>query len=235
LYWEIFVSKDEIDNFELRHMILSNDSIGKIKKFVNSEKGKTDIKTPVSNYFADHFVDPLVHVASIRPDVLSFLFEFCSNEENNCVDVSIDKNNGFKKTPLMTAAQHGVLDSVKYLVKNGANINAQTVKYIDYYSDEGPKPDRTALMYAILEGHYDIALYLIENGADISIKDARGYTAYDYLNGIRLSAKIVPASPSGIIEVNCDKDCEDGIFTKPSFTERQERVLKRLLNPKIEE
>ena len=57
-------------------------------------------------------------------------------------------------TPLCSS---GLLDCVKFLVENGADINMRF------------NLGETALNYAIMGRHYDIAIYLIEHGADFRV------------------------------------------------------------------
>ena len=59
------------------------------------------------------------------------------------------------------------LEIVKYLLENGADINAK-----DNYGT-------TALMKASSNGQLEIVQFLIENGADINIKNNEGKTALD--------------------------------------------------------
>lgn len=60
-------------------------------------------------------------------------------------------------TPLMKACSSGLLDCVKFLVENGADINMRF------------NLGDTALNYAIMGRQYDIAIYLIEHGADFRV------------------------------------------------------------------
>jgi len=61
------------------------------------------------------------------------------------------------------AAIEGHLEVVKYLLENGANINA--IGNLDYQS----------IHCAALEGHLEVVKYLLENGADINAKNSDGY------------------------------------------------------------
>ena len=58
-------------------------------------------------------------------------------------------------TPLMEAAQEGHLDLVKYLLENGALVNAQT------------GTGDTALTYACENGHTDVADLLLQYNAEL--------------------------------------------------------------------
>ena len=58
-------------------------------------------------------------------------------------------------TPLMEAAQEGHLDLVKYLLENGALVNAQT------------GTGDTALTYACENGHTDVSDLLLQYNAEL--------------------------------------------------------------------
>ena len=57
---------------------------------------------------------------------------------------------------LLYASKCGHLEMVKYLVGNGADMNAKN------------KYNRTALMYAFEDGYLEIIKYLIKEGADLN-------------------------------------------------------------------
>ena len=73
-----------------------------------------------------------------------------------------EKINYNDATALILASQNGHLETVKCLVKNGADVNA-----IDKDSNE------TALIWASRNCHYEIAKYLIENGAYVNANDRK--------------------------------------------------------------
>ena len=60
----------------------------------------------------------------------------------------------------------GYTNLVRYLVSQGANVNAQT-KFDEY----------TALIFAAYYGHFDVEKILIQNGADVSRTNSNGYSA----------------------------------------------------------
>ena len=60
----------------------------------------------------------------------------------------------------------GYTNLVRYLVSQGANVNAQT-KFDKY----------TALIFAAYYGHSDVAKILLQNGADVSRTNSNGYSA----------------------------------------------------------
>ena len=61
---------------------------------------------------------------------------------------NIDNVNSRKETALLYASQWGHLEMVKYLVGNGADVNAKD------------KNDKTALILASENGHFDLVKYL---------------------------------------------------------------------------
>jgi ankyrin repeat protein len=62
------------------------------------------------------------------------------------------------------AVKEGLLELVKFLVENGADVNA---KY---------KDNNTALLLACKKSHFDIVKYLVENGAAVNANDSRSST-----------------------------------------------------------
>ena len=101
---------------------------------------------------------------------LLFIFSSCYDKDINRVAENGDLerlkellNQGYDvnyfsydKSILMSAAQGGNLEIVKYLVKKAAVIDTATVW--------------TALGFASANGYLDIVKYLIEQGADVNIK-----------------------------------------------------------------
>ena len=68
-------------------------------------------------------------------------------------------------TILMIVSSVGALDSVKFLLDNGADPNIQ--------ADDG----RTALMRAAVNGKLDVVTMLIDHGADSNFENEDGHTA----------------------------------------------------------
>ena len=71
-------------------------------------------------------------------------------------------------TPLLFAAQSGNVDTIRYLLDAGADINES--------SDEDGSP----LVIAAASGHEELALYLLERGADPNITNAWGLGPLHY-------------------------------------------------------
>lgn len=74
---------------------------------------------------------------------------------------------GYGWTALMGAAQNGKLDLLEHLIAKGADVNAQC-------NDKA-----TALHGAAFSGHAPCVESLLKAGADASLKEDRGYTAFD--------------------------------------------------------
>ncbi|WP_341817802.1 ankyrin repeat domain-containing protein [Wolbachia endosymbiont (group A) of Pherbina coryleti] len=76
-----------------------------------------------------------------------------------------DKNG---MTPLHHAAANGDVKTAKYLIDDGANVDAQD------------KDGLTPLHYAATYGYVEIAEYLIDNGAGVDAQDKDGVTPLHY-------------------------------------------------------
>jgi len=75
--------------------------------------------------------------------------------------------------PIVAAAQYGRYGLIKYLMENGADINAREYK------------KRTALMYAIKNNHIEIATYLLSFKPDLTPKDYKGNTALEIAHKVK--------------------------------------------------
>lgn len=109
------------------------------------------------------------------------LFESIENNDlksvKECLAQGIDVN--FKDnirdgyTPLMQSSYYGHLDIAKYLIEQGADVNAKCI---------GDAKGLTALMETCkLSCNTETAKLLIEQGADVNAKDSNGKTALDYI------------------------------------------------------
>lgn len=110
----------------------------------------------------------------------------------------VDARNRFSDTAVMVAALNGRLDIVKKLVERGADLNlsgwtpliyAATGGHDDvarYLLGEGAKIDAqspngtTALMMAVREGRFTTAELLIASGADVNRRNQDGASALDW-------------------------------------------------------
>jgi ankyrin repeat protein len=70
---------------------------------------------------------------------------------------------------LLQSVWDGDLETVKLLVKKGANVNSAE-----------PKKNRTALMLAATRKNLDVVKFLQEKGADVNARDSDGQTALMY-------------------------------------------------------
>ncbi len=80
-----------------------------------------------------------------------------------CPDVNI--RDSLANTPLSWASRFGYLDSVRYLLEKGAQVDNLSVH------------NKTPLMEAAEKGHYDIAALLVRKGADINMQTKKGWSA----------------------------------------------------------
>jgi uncharacterized protein len=98
-------------------------------------------------------------------------------------DFDIDYSGRAGNSPLMWASEYGHVETVKYLLENGADVNKTNVW------------GQTSLMFASTWGFTEIVDILIDNNADINIKTRRGKTAlnsaekYGYKDIINLLEK----------------------------------------------
>lgn len=161
----------------LRYAILNNSPVETIIQGLDS--GQYDINEWRNGYpgsspgFSDHYPgppEPILHIAVLRPDILTELIKR---------GVPADQKNRFGKTPLMTAAQHNLLNSVEVLLDAGADVNAITRPKALRTFDQ-----RTPLMYASSNASFAVINRLLEAGADVAAVDSRKNTALNYLDGI---------------------------------------------------
>lgn len=77
----------------------------------------------------------------------------------------VDSRDGFGRTALMVAARYGELEIVRFLINNGADVNAK--------DNNG----QTALILAVDGRNIELVKYLVSHGADVNAKDNDGETA----------------------------------------------------------
>ncbi|MEI0798509.1 ankyrin repeat domain-containing protein [Brachyspira intermedia] len=81
--------------------------------------------------------------------------------------VDINTKDAYGINALMHALIFNNLESVEFLLENGADVNSIDYEY------------QTPLMYAVQKNNAEIVKLLISKGADINFKDARNRTALD--------------------------------------------------------
>ncbi|KAJ3336347.1 hypothetical protein HDU83_009478, partial [Entophlyctis luteolus] len=86
---------------------------------------------------------------------------FCSNKK---AKTAIDTQDAMKQTPLHIASKHAQLSNVKWLVEQGANVNAED------------KDKATPLHFASLNGHLEIVKWLMEHGANVNAETSKKWT-----------------------------------------------------------
>jgi len=98
-------------------------------------------------------------------------------------------------TPLHIAASKNLLNSVKLLLSNGAEVNAKDIK------------NRTPIMMAASAGHVSIIEHLLDENADAECTDADGNTALHMACGKGMSKSanlfLKNASPEFVSQQNC--------------------------------
>ncbi len=170
----------------LRKLLIEKASTDEISGFIQRGEYKNmealEAFTECARYAS---MDPLVHVAVGHPASLPILWEKLkgiSFREAQELDVVIDANrtNEFGKTPLMAAAQANQLESIRFLLKNGADVNWATRKRGEPWLRHDA---RTALMYAASRGSPALIQALLDAGADKFASDTRGFRAIHYLLG----------------------------------------------------
>jgi uncharacterized protein len=110
----------------------------------------------------------------------------------------LDAPNGQKETALMYAALHGDIETVKFLVRKGAEVNREGWSPLHYasssghtdvikflldnhaYIDAASPGNITPLMLAARHNQTTASRLLVEEGADPSLKSDQGFTAADY-------------------------------------------------------
>jgi len=150
------------EEYQAAKLILSNGSLDEIKKLIN--------KGSISRFDGEY----ILPVSIKRPDVLKYLLELGLNP---------DEKNIFGKTPLMYAAQYNQLDSAKYLLKSGADINTSTHEVESYQrcSYTISTHDVTALHYAVRYADMDFINIILDSGAQVYKEDSDELTPLDWL------------------------------------------------------
>ena len=77
---------------------------------------------------------------------------------------------------LCSASENGHLDTVKYLIENGADVTAQ---------------DNEAVMWASYKNHLDVIEYLVKNGADVTAQDNCAIRVASYKGHLKMVKYLV--------------------------------------------
>ena len=93
-----------------------------------------------------------LHIPAGKGDLASIQQELAKGADVNAKDAA-------EQTPLMYASESGRLDIVKYLVENGADVNAKSFN---------KRARGTALIYASSNNRVDVMNYLLDHGANIN-------------------------------------------------------------------
>lgn len=102
-----------------------------------------------------------------------------ANGDNGCLEALIIKGEDINKhdrwgwTPLLWAVYYDKPETVEFLIKKGANVNARTMGVFSDISKNS-----TALIIAATYDQIDIAIMLIKNGAVLDAVNEDGQSAY---------------------------------------------------------
>ncbi|MDP2698878.1 ankyrin repeat domain-containing protein [Thalassospira sp.] len=156
----------------MRVMLLEDRPTSAIAAQAKQGKGGDDTLFDLCAIYAG--IDPLIHIAVVRPDTLPVLSE-------NGYFPDVEGRNRFGKTALMTAAQYGNLTAVKWLLDQGADVGALTDPGDEWFYPRHGR--RSVLHYAVASGDVAIVRALIDAGGDVSVTDDQGFDLRDYLLG----------------------------------------------------
>lgn len=142
--------------------------------FANLPNGPTTGDGKSTAYCGENEGGGLLHLAVMRPDLLSLL-----QVRGYFPDIEAPDLQG--KTALMVAAEKNSLSAVNWLIEKGADVNARTRKT---GPGENPKHGyRTPLHYAAASASLELITRLMAGGADPFNADDEGYRPVDYLTG----------------------------------------------------
>jgi hypothetical protein len=153
----------------VRRLMLERASVAKVRSFW-LEHGVAD--SPEVLECARHGgLEPLIHVAAARGVEMLKL--------SAAQGLDIHEPNAFGKTPLMTAVQFDDGAAVRWLLDQGAAIEARTQSPESALAHD----QRTPLMYAAATASASTIDLLLARGADPFRADSKGRRAIDYLLG----------------------------------------------------
>ena len=180
-----------------------NDEISALLKTYGAitKKEQDEAGSLFSSYVSLHYVEKakslIPRISNIDTACHGFIADLIAADERRAECMDVDD------TVLMCAARNGGdIEMVKFLVENGANVNAsnshgqnavlmavhsQNAEIIDFLASKGANvnakyfneadSDMTALMQAAFAGNIEIVETLIRNGADVNAKSGKGVTA----------------------------------------------------------
>jgi len=138
-----------------------------------------------------------LHIPAGKGDLNKVKAEIDSGKDVNSKDIA-------GQTALIYASENGRLEVVKYLVENGADVNAKSGRHgrgtaliyasaanriivMEYLLEHGadinatsPGFNETALIWAAAQGHVKAVNLLLNKKADTKIKNKKGKTALDF-------------------------------------------------------
>ena len=115
------------------------------------EGDKSDSKEPMPDWEA-------AHAAAESGDISTLRFLILER------GLHVDAEDNYAMTLLQVASRHGHLEIVRFLIDNGAAVNAVEID------------NRAALHFAVIRGHVPIVRFLLEHGANVSIRKRLGLT-----------------------------------------------------------
>lgn len=181
------------ENDEIIALLKSHGAITKV------EQDEADML--FSSFVISHNVEKakslISKISNIDTASRVFTADIIASDERSAEYLDVDDT-----TLIMATGNGGDIEMVKFLVGNGANVNAsnshgqtavmravhsQNVEIIDFLASKGANinakcfndadSDMTALMQAAFAGNIEIVETLIRNGADVNAKSAKGVTA----------------------------------------------------------
>jgi len=167
-----------------------------LKKNADTNKARTDGATPLfiasslgKKEYVDILLTTLADINQARTaDGATPLIVALNNEHLDVSELLLEKKADINKartddgaTPLIVALEKKYLDGFKLLLEKNADINKAR-------TDDGATP----LIIATQEGLKNIVKLLVDKGADLTLKDNKGYTAFDYANDNEIKNILTP-------------------------------------------
>ena len=184
---------DFAENDEIAALLKSH---GAITKTEQDEADKL-FSSFVSLHNVEEAKSLISQISNIDTASRAFIVGLIASDERRAEYLDVDDT-----TLMLAAGNGGDIEMVKFLVENGANVNAsnshgetammravhsQNVEIIDFLASKGANvnakcfndadSDMTALMHAAFVGNIKIVEALIRNRADVNAKSAKGATA----------------------------------------------------------